>query len=70
MVQWEPENSGIERRLLNSIYDYKQSNEHVPQQLCSINILLNKIVITSSKAKYFVTTSNELQYCYNVVFLF
>ena len=34
MIQWEPENSGIGRQLLDSIYDFKRSNEYGTQQLC------------------------------------
>ena len=30
-VQWKPENSGIGSRLLDSIYDFKYSNEHDAQ---------------------------------------
>ena len=37
MVQCEPENSGIERQLLDSSNDFKYSNEHETQQLCSVN---------------------------------
>jgi len=30
-VQWKPENSGIGSRLLDSIYDFRYSDEHEPQ---------------------------------------
>ena len=36
-IQWEPENSGIGRRLLDSKYDFKKSNEHETQHICSVN---------------------------------
>ena len=32
-LQWEPENSGIGRRLSDSIYDLKKCNKHQKQQL-------------------------------------
>ena len=43
-IQWEPEHTGICRLRLDSIYEYKYSNEQETQQLCSVNrrILLNK----------------------------
>ena len=36
-VQREPENSVIGRRLLDSSYDFKQSNVHYIQHLCSVH---------------------------------
>ena len=36
-LQCEPENSGIVRRLLESSYNFKKSNTHKLQQLCSLN---------------------------------
>ena len=47
VLQWEPENSEIKRRLSDSRYDFKQSNEHERHQLCSIfrPISLNNIPV-------------------------
>ena len=43
-IQWEPENSEIRRRLLDSKFVLKWSSQHQTQQLCSVSFLLhNKI---------------------------
>ena len=39
------ENSEIERRLLYSNYDFKKSNMHKTQQLCSVNRPISLIMI-------------------------
>jgi len=36
LALWLPENSGIGSRLSDSIYDFKYSNEHEAQILCSV----------------------------------
>jgi len=38
-LQSKPENSGIESRSLDTIFDFKYSNEHEAQQLCGVNRL-------------------------------
>ena len=60
----------MRRRLSGSRYEFKYSNEHEPQQLCSVNrpILLEKCF--TSKAICFVKTTDAIEYCFNVVFLF
>ena len=35
VLQWEPENSKIEKRILDLSYDFKYHNEHVTRQFCS-----------------------------------
>ena len=66
----------IKTTLLDSSYDFKQSNEHGAQQLCSVNNLTDPFHLMSDlisaliKTICFVTTSNTLKYCYKVVFLF
>ena len=44
LIQWEPENSEIERLLLESSFNFKKCDEHETQQLSSVNrpILLNQ----------------------------
>ena len=44
LIQWEPENSEIERRLLESSFNFKKCDEHEKQQLSSVSrpILLNQ----------------------------
>ena len=53
-------------QLLDSIYDFKQSNEHVTQQCKQSHFTL----LVSSNNIGFVTPSNTLKYGYKVVFLF
>ena len=42
-LQWESEHSEIGRRLLESSYNFKKSNKHEIQQMCSVSrpIFLN-----------------------------
>ena len=35
-LQWEPENSGIVRRLLESSFNFKKFNDDETQQLCTV----------------------------------
>ena len=37
LIQGAPDNSGIGRRLLDTRFKYKQSNEQETQQKCSLN---------------------------------
>ena len=72
VLQFKPENCEIRRRLLDSSYDLKYSVKHSNYAVCTAVISLqNAIFLTSlSKTICFVTTSNKLKYCLNVVFLF
>ena len=50
-IQWGPENSGVRRRLLDSNYDFRQSNEHEKQQLCSVNSPILRLTDKIGKSK-------------------
>ena len=72
LVHWKPENSEIGRRNLESSQNFKKSSKRETQPLCSVNRTIRQIrnLEVSRKTICFVATSNTLEYCYNVVFLF
>ena len=70
LIQWEPENSEIEIRLLESSFNFKKCDEHETQQLSSVSrpILLNQWFNVSNKAICFPTKSNALKYWCTIIF--